>query len=72
MAEVLEDVPYFRPPVYQQRVVRSFYQALPGDPPSTYAGIFGCPQGDVTWYRPTVGSPIPECRTHHVLLVRLS
>lgn len=32
---------------------------------------YSCPQGDYKWHRRTVGSPIPECPTHQVPLVRM-
>ncbi len=53
----------------KRRVQRSF-QPLPGDATPIMAQRFVCPEGDYVWYRPSVGTPIPRCPTHNLLLVR--
>ncbi|MBD5636192.1 MAG: hypothetical protein IAI49_17115 [Candidatus Eremiobacteraeota bacterium] len=51
-------------------VTRSFAAPTtePIDPIS--ATLFNCPHKDWPWYRPTIGTPIPKCPHHDLLLVR--
>jgi hypothetical protein len=50
--------------------VRGF-EPLPGHGEPVPADRFVCPvNGDVVWYRPKVGVPVPACGTHDVALVR--
>lgn len=70
-AEVLGDAPDFRPPRFQVLTYRDpGSQPPPGNPQPVYAGKFACPRGDYVWFRPSVGTPIPACPTHHLALVR--
>ena len=77
LAEVLADAPHFRPPdmqpQYQIPKTRGLkWEALPGDQgPILHAGVYVCPHGDFTWYRPAVGVPVPVCLTHGVALVKV-
>jgi len=77
LAEVLADAPHFRPPdmqpQYQIPKTRGLkWEALPGDQGSIlHAGVYVCPHGDFTWYRPAVGVPVPLCLTHGVALVKV-
>ena len=73
LADVLEDAPLFRPPKFQQRLLRGAgYDPLPGDPMPVHAGKYGCPRNDYVWYRPTSGTGIPLCPTHGIDLIRLA
>ena len=41
-------------------------QRRPGRGPGPIeAARYTCPHGDYVWYRPDVGTPIPDCPTHH-------
>jgi len=70
--EVLRDRPHHRPPYQQPRHrPRRGIPCPAGDPgPVLHAGIYECPHGDYVWYRPEVGTPVPDCTTHHVPLTR--
>jgi hypothetical protein len=70
--EVLQDTPRHRPPYLQPRHrLRRGIPSPGGDPgPVMHAGIYECPCGDYVWYRPEVGTPVPECTTHHIPLTR--
>lgn len=73
LAEVLRDAPAYRPPYCQHRYLRhSEGTGLPvGDPGLILsAGAYRCPQGDYDWYQPDVGTPVGDCPTHKIPLVR--
>jgi hypothetical protein len=72
--DVLDDAPEYRPTRWQRRApTRGIFEGLPGDLLPMHAGKYGCPTGrDYTWYRPDVGVPVPDCPTHHVVLVKVS
>lgn len=72
--DVLDDAPGYRPTRWQRRApTRGIFETLPGDLLPMHAGKYGCPTGmDYTWYRPDVGVPVPDCPTHHVVLVKVS
>ena len=65
LTEVLADVPHHRPPYQQPRYLRRQTGGIAspaGDPgPILHTGIYTCPDGDYVWYRPEVGTPIPDC-----------
>jgi len=44
------------------------YSPPPGRADPIAAQKFVCPNGDFEWYRQRVGTPVPECPTHHVPL----
>ena len=74
LAEVLRDAPHYRPPYHQPRYLRqSGGTGLPaGDPgPVLHGGVYRCPQGDYDWYRPDIGTPVPDCPTHKTPLDRI-
>jgi hypothetical protein len=66
---VLADRPHFRPPYHQQVQPRD----VPG-PAGQIGRIaaqrYACPEGDYVWYRPDVGTQVPECPDHHLPLTR--
>ena len=67
---VLEDAPEYRPPQVQPSSLKTSYSGLPGDTQPVEADKYRCPKlNDYVWYRPSVGVPVPECPTCHVLLV---
>ncbi|WP_175437706.1 hypothetical protein [Streptomyces sp. WMMB 322] len=73
LVAVLHDAPEFRPPYLQPeyQLRTSADTAPPGDAaPVLHSGRFTCPNGDYTWYRPDVGTSVPECPTHHIPLTR--
>ncbi len=70
LATVLEDAPEYRPPRWQPPSALRSPGALPGDLLPMHAGKYGCPRGDYTWYRPDVGTDIPDCPTHRIVLIR--
>jgi hypothetical protein len=73
LAEVLEDAPLFRPPKFQERILRdAIFNPLPGDAMPVHAGKYGCPKHDYVWYRPSSGTEIPRCPTHGLELTRLA
>jgi hypothetical protein len=41
---------------------------LPGEGEVVLAPRFVCPHGDMVFYRPSVGHPIPRCPTHELVL----
>jgi hypothetical protein len=41
-----------------------------GDPGPVWADRYACPTGDYVWYRPDVGTLVPDCPTHHIPLTR--
>jgi len=49
---------------------RSGIVSSTSDPRPDEAECYVCPLGDYTWYRPHIGTPIPVCPTHDVLLRR--
>jgi hypothetical protein len=70
---VLADAPRYEPPYQLARSRRERGMASPaGDPTNpVLAPRYSCPRGgDYVWYRPDIGTPIPECPTHGVELVR--
>lgn len=74
LAEVLRDAPDYRPPYHQPRYLRQpGGTELPaGDlGPVLHAGAYGCPRGDYDWYRPSIGTPVPDCPTHKIPLDRV-
>jgi hypothetical protein len=51
-------------------VTRAFeFRQPPGDPAAVSATKYVCPQGDYSWYRVSIGRPIPNCPTHGLMLV---
>ena len=77
LTEVLTDPPWFRPPYQQPRYHRApdgrrttGSAGLLGDPHPTGATRYTCPRGDYVWYRPDIGTPVPDCPTDQVPLVR--
>jgi hypothetical protein len=46
------------------------YQALLGSGSPVAADKFCCPQGDMVWWRRSVGQDIPVCPDHDLTLVR--
>lgn len=67
--EVLDD-PRLLPPDLRGPDVRTF-EPVPGGGDPIPADRFTCPvNGDVVWYRPRVGTPVPVCGTHGRELVR--
>ena len=74
LTEVLADAPEHRPPDLRPGNVRQAsvgYRALASDVvPVLHAGKYACSEGDYVWYRPAVGTPIPECPTHGPRLTR--
>jgi hypothetical protein len=74
LAEVLRDAPDYRPPYHQPRYLRqSGGTGLPaGDPgPVLHAGAYRCPREDYDWYRPSIGTRVPDCPTHKIPLDRI-
>ncbi|NET34884.1 MAG: hypothetical protein F6K19_23150 [Cyanothece sp. SIO1E1] len=45
------------------------FEQLPGSSGLTSALKYTCPYNDYTWFRRTIGSPIPTCPTHQIQLV---
>ena len=73
LTEVLKDAPHYRPPYQQPRYLQRQTGGIAapiGDPGPIDAARYTCPHGDYVWYRPEVGTPIPDCPTHHVALTR--
>ncbi len=72
LADVLADPPHYRPPYEQPRYhQRPDSGAAPaGDPSPVIADRYTCPDGDYVWYRPDVGTPVRDCPTHRIPLVR--
>jgi hypothetical protein len=69
LRRVLNDRPLYRPP-YQQPLVTRGITGPAGDPGFVPADRYVCPESDYTWYRPDVGTPVPQCPDHHVALIR--
>jgi hypothetical protein len=69
LQRVLDDKPLYRPPYYQPVITRGI-TAPAGDPGFVAADRYACPQGDYVWYRPDVGTSVPQCPDHDILLVR--
>jgi hypothetical protein len=46
------------------------FELWPGTGGRVDAPRYDCPQGDLTWYQPAIDTPVPECPTHGVRLVR--
>jgi hypothetical protein len=70
LAEVLADAPHCRPPYHQHRYRRhrSAFPVPAGDPGPVDAVRYACPRGDYVWHRPEIGTPVPDCPTHHLPL----
>jgi len=74
MREVLRDAPHYRPPYHQPRHQSQSrgIPMIPAEPdPIWHAGAHQCPQGDYIWYRPAIGTPVPDCPTHNTSLVKI-
>jgi hypothetical protein len=69
LGRVLADKPHYRPPYYQPAYQRGSVSPA-GDPGLVEADRYACPRGDYVWYRPEVGTPIPDCPTHQISLTR--
>jgi hypothetical protein len=69
LGRVLSDRPLYRPPYHQPTYHRDIVSPA-GDPGIVVADRYACPQGDYVWYRPELGTPVPDCPTHHILLTR--
>jgi hypothetical protein len=69
LQRVLDDKPFYRPPYYQPVITRGI-TAPAGDPGFVAADRYACPQGDYVWYRPDLGTCVPRCPDHDILLVR--
>jgi hypothetical protein len=69
LSRVLTDKPHYRPP-YQQPAHWRDIVSPAGDPGLVVADRYACPHGDYVWYRPDVGTPVPDCPDHHVPLAR--
>jgi hypothetical protein len=67
VAKVLED-PLHRPPDLQPTHELSEYEQLPGAGSSVPVTKYCCPQRDYTWWRRSIGVPVPTCPTHQILL----
>ena len=69
---VLADAPDYRPPYHQPGCLTRSGTASPlGDVMPIAATRYNCPVcGNYVWYRPDVGTPVPPCKTDHVLLTR--
>ena len=68
---VLADAPHYRPPELQESGFRGegWVSGLGGPVgPVGAAGRFRCLHGDFVWYRPAVGTPVPDCPTHGATL----
>jgi hypothetical protein len=71
LTEILTDPPLFRPPDQQPGYERRTPNNRPlGDPAPVSADRYTCRHGDYVWYRPDVGTPVRDCPTHQVRLVR--
>ncbi len=72
LAAVLDDAPDHRPPQWRHFAIRNAdFSGLAGDQGAVGAPLFRCPVGnDYDWRRPGVATPVPECPTHQVRLVR--
>ena len=66
---VLADKPHYRPP-YRQPAYQRDIANPPGKLTRVKADRYACPRGDYVWYRPEVGTPIPDCPDHHIPLAR--
>jgi hypothetical protein len=69
LSRVLADKPRYRPP-YQQPAYQREMASPAGDLSPVEADRYACPAGDYVWYRPDVGTPIPDCPDHHLPLAR--
>lgn len=77
LAELIDAAPatqawadqFLNRPAPERRAQRSF-QPLPGDATPIMAQRYVCPEGDYVWFRPSVGTPIPRCPTHNLILIR--
>jgi hypothetical protein len=69
---VLDDEPFFRPPKWRTDELKAAgYAPPPGSHRPPPADLFRCPRGDFEFLRPDVGSPVPECPSHHGALARV-
>jgi len=66
---VLTDKPQYRPPYHQPAYQRDIVSPA-GDPGPVEADRYSCPCGDYVWYRPDIGTPVPDCPDHHIPLMR--
>ncbi len=66
---VLADRPSYRPP-YHQSVLPRDVPGPAGEIGRIEAERYACPEGDYVWYRPDVGTRVPECPDHHLPLTR--
>lgn len=69
LSRVLSDKPHYRPPYYQPAYQRSIVSPA-GDVSQVEADRYTCPRGDYVWYRPEIGTPVPDCPDHHIPLAR--
>jgi hypothetical protein len=69
LSRVLTDKPRYRPPYQQPAHPRDIVPPA-GDPGLIVADRYACPRGDYVWYRPDVGTPVPDCPDHHIPLSR--
>ena len=66
---VLTDKPHYRPPYHQPAYQRDIVSPA-GELSQVEADRYACPVGDYVWYRPDIGTPVPECPDHHIPLAR--
>ncbi len=69
LSRVLTDKPRYRPP-YQQPTHKRDIVSPAGEPGLVVADRYACQYGDYVWYRPDVGTPVPDCPDHHIPLAR--
>jgi len=69
LSRVLGDKPLYRPPYHQPTHQRGIISPA-GDPGLVEADRYACPRGDYVWYRPDIGTPVPDCPTHRISLTR--
>jgi hypothetical protein len=69
MNRVLTDKPHYRPPYHQPAYQRDIVSPA-GDFGLIEADRYVCPAGDYVWYRPDIGTPVPDCPDHHIPLAR--
>jgi hypothetical protein len=69
LRRVLADKPRYRPPYCQPSSQRGIPSPA-GDPGPVVADRYACPRGDYVWYRPDIGTPVPECPTHNIPMTR--
>lgn len=69
LSRVLTDRPRYRPPYQQPRDRRDIVSPA-GDVGLIGADRYACPEGNFVWYRPDIGTPVPDCPDHHLPLAR--